>query len=408
MKKFKKIIFLFILLSLVSVHSQELPDEKLTKSINSIEAVGAMLDAADKAENFSGAALISNDDHSFLYKAYGLACRGNQVRNNIDTKFNLASIGKLFTSVGIAQLAQEKKLNLQDPISKYLVGWLDLDIAKEITINDLLIHASGLGSFFNNEKFKLGNASGLYLAVSDYKPLVRDEKPVFKPGTSQLYSNTGYLLLGAIIEAVSGYDYFQYIQKYIFTPANMPNSGFFEMDDPILNLAIGFGRYQDKETIYWKNNLFTNVFKGSPAGGCFSTIGDMQNFAKALISSKLLNEEYTRMVLSGDLRRPKEATGYYNKTIEVQGQKYKGIFSPYGFAGEWNNFGLAIFSKSPLSIGHDGGGMRGINNIFTIYPLHQFIFVLFSNYTGERVIDPRNQITEIINETLLDETKIAR
>lgn len=251
-----------------------------------------------------------------------------------------------------------------------------------------------------NEKFKLGDASGLYLSVNDYKPLVRNEKPAFKLGSSQLYSNTGYLLLGAIIEAVSGDDYFQYIHNHIFIPANMQNSGFFEMDDPIPNLAIGFGRYQDKKGTYWKNNLFTNVFKGNPAGGCFSTVFDMQNFAKTLINGKLLNKEYTEMILSGNIHQPKDAKGYYTKSIKVQGQKFEGVFSPYGFAGEWNEFGVAIFNKNPLSIGHDGGGMRGINNMFAIYPLHQFIFVLLANDTGEGIIDPRNQITDILKKSM--------
>ncbi len=390
-----------MLISYLSADGNEVSDRTHKSSLDAFEPLMSRLDAASKAENFSGALLISKNGLPLVKQAYGLACRRYLVKNKVDTKFNLASIGKLFTSISIARLMQDKKLDLKDPVSKYLVGWLEPDIAKEITIGDLLIHASGLGTFFDNEKFKLGDTSGFYLAVSDYKPVIRDEKPAFKPGTSQLYSNSGYLLLGAVIEAVSGYDYFEYVQKYIFAPANMVNSGFFEMDDPVPNLAIGFGRYQKQGTVYWKNNLYTNVFKGSPAGGGFSTLQDMQNFAEALISGKLLNEEYTKKVLSGNIRQPTDTTGYYSKTIEAQGQKIEGLFSAYGFAGEWNEFGVAILNKAPLIIGHDGGGMRGISDAFAIYPMHQIVLVLFSNYTGEGIVDPHNQISEIINKMLL-------
>lgn len=361
------------------------------------EHLNEKLSTADKSENFSGVILISKDDSIIFEKAYGLSSRSHLIKNNVDTKFNLASVGKLFTSLAIAQLAQANKLNVNDPINKHLDNWLEPDIANNITISDLLTHSSGLGSFFNNENFKLGNASGLYLAIKDYKPLVQNEKSVFPSGTSQLYSNTGYLLLGAIIESVSGENYFEYVQKHIFDVAHMPNSGFFEMDDPVPNLAIGFGKYQNNNSIKWKNNLFTNVFKGSPAGGGFSTAHDMKNFANALMNGKLLNETYTKLFLSGKVKRPEQASGYFKKTIEVQGQIFEGVFSPYGFAGEWNNFGLAVFNKDPLCLGHDGGGMRGINNLFALYPEDHIIFILFSNYTGEEIIDPRNEILKAIN-----------
>lgn len=387
----KKILFLatFIQLLILSCHADNLSESvsKLTHDI----------DAAATIENFSGAILLVKDDALLLKKSWGLSCRRYGIENNLDTKFNLASIGKLFTSVAIAQLVQDGKLNLNDPINKYLNGWLSSDIAKQITVRDLLIHASGLGNFFDNSKFKLGDASGLFLTIKDYKPIAVEEKLIFEPGFSQLYSNTGYLLLGALIETITGIDYFEYIRQHIFIPAQMSDSGFYEMDDPVPNLAIGFGRYESEGKKYWKNNLFTNVFKGSPAGGAFSTLQDMGKFAQALIKGKLLNSEFTKKILSGEVAKPSNLKGYYYKTIEIQGQFFEALFSPYGFAGEWNEFGFAIINKDPLSVGHDGGGMRGINDFFAIYPDQEAILMIFSNYTGKGIIDPRQQFIDVIN-----------
>lgn len=143
----------------------------------------------------------------------------------------------------------------------------------------MLIHSSGLGSFFDNKQFQLGDDSRLYIKINDYKPLVITEKLAFKPGTSQLYSNAGYLLLGAIIEKVSGQDYFDYVKQHIFKPAGMANSDFYEMVVPTPNLAIGYAPYQINGITQWRNNLYSNVLKGSPAGRGFSTAEDLFKFA---------------------------------------------------------------------------------------------------------------------------------
>ena len=376
---------------LLDAHPDNINEQKMLKKLEEY------LDGAANGDNFSGVIIIAKDGQVIFKKAVGYASKSYNVPNNIDTKFNMASVGKLFTSVAIAQLAQEGKLSLDDPVSKYLSDWLADNYADEIKIRDLLIHTSGLGNFFDNEKFKLGDDSGLYIAIEDYKPLVKEEKLAFTPGTSQLYSNTGYLLLGAIIEKISGKSYFDYIQEHIFDPANMMNSGYYEMDDPVPNLAIGFNRtFKDGKPI-WKNNLFENVFKGSPAGGGFSTAGDMLNFYRALYSNKLLNPEYTRSVLSGEVEKPKSPVDYIKKEINVLGHNYEVLFTKYGFAGVWNRFGLEIYQSLPLMVGHSGG-LKGVNNNFVIIPDNGYMYILFGNYTGEGTMDPRNKINEFIIE----------
>ena len=345
---------------------------------------------------FSGSVLLAKNDKVIFKDAYGLASREYNVRNRIDTKFNLASIGKLFTSVAIAQLAQEGKLSFSDPISKYLSDWLPNDMANQITIQQLLIHSSGLGSFFDNKQFQLGNSSRFYIGINDYKPLMQTEKLAFKPGTSQLYSNTGYLLLGAIIEKVSGQNYFEYVKQHIFKPAGMINSDYYEMDVPTPDLAIGYAPYQVDGKTEWRNNLYTNVLKGGPAGGGFSTAEDMFKFAVALKTNKLLNSHFTQLVLSTQIAKPDDSTKYFEKTISVLGVKYLATFSQYGFAGEWNSYGFAVWTSPPM-IGHTGG-TSGIDDYFGMSSENGgYTIVILSNQTGFGRMNALHEIQKLLS-----------
>lgn len=358
--------------------------------------ISQKLDEAAVRENYSGALLIARNRKILFEKAYGMANRQCQILNNIDTKFNMASQSKLFTSLAIAQLIDKGLLSLNDPINKYVSDWFEDSVAKAITVQDLLVHTSGLGTFFADEEFKLTASSGRYLQVNQYKTLLSKDKPRFKPGTNQLYSNNGYILLGAIIEKVSGKDYFEYVQKHIFDPLGMKDTGFYEMDEVIPNLAIGFGREKEGVNTIWKNNLFTNVFKGSPAGGCFSTIGDMFKFVNTLLEGGLLSKEMTQRFLSKEQVAPE--AHFFEKDISVQGQKFTIVFSDYGPAGRWNQFGLEIYSTNPLSLGHNGGGMRGIDNDCVIWPDKGYFLLYFSNYTGDGLYYPGPEMKELINK----------
>ena len=393
--KNERIIFkTFMLLFCFFINSQyAYSKEKLSSEIKT--SLTQYFAAQAGRGQFSGSILIAKNDEGIFEGAYGLASREYNVRNKIDTKFNLASIGKLFTSVAIAQLAQEGKLSFSDPISKYLSDWLPNDMANQITIQQLLIHSSGLGSFFDNKQFQLGNSSRFYIGINDYKPLMQTEKLAFKPGTSQLYSNTGYLLLGAIIEKVSGQNYFEYVKQHIFKPAGMINSDYYEMDVPTPNLAIGYAPYQVDGKTEWRNNLYTNVLKGGPAGGGFSTAEDMFKFAVALKTNKLLNPHFTQLVLSTQIAKPDGPTKYFEKTIFVLGVKYLATSSQYGFAGAWNSYGFAVWTSPPM-IGHTGG-TSGIDDYFGMSPEDGYIIVILCNQTGSGRMDALHEIQKLLS-----------
>jgi CubicO group peptidase (beta-lactamase class C family) len=315
----------------------EAPKGPLTDA-QMVEQLKKYLDEASKAEQFSGAVLLAKDGKPFFKAAYGLANRADNISNRVDTKFNLGSMNKMFTAVAIAQLAEKKKLAFSDPISKYLTDWLPAEVAQKVTIHHLLTHTSGLGSYFTESFFK--SSRELYRKVDDYKPLLAEEKLQFEPGTKWSYSNTGFLLLGAIIEKVTGQSYFDYIRENIYKPAGMTNSDSFEMDDIVPNLAIGYTRREGK----LKNNLYMHVIKGGPAGGGFSTVEDLLAFANALTSHKLLSPESTKLVTTA---KPESKSPEYGYGFGIN-EDLKAVGHSGGFPGISSN--LLIFLDSGYTL----------------------------------------------------------
>jgi CubicO group peptidase (beta-lactamase class C family) len=273
--------------------------------------------------------------------------KSDHVLNNVDTKFNLGSMNKMFTATAIAHLVELGKISYDDPISKYIdESWLPKEITEKITIRQLITHTSGLGSFFN-ETFDRSSRA-LYRKLDDYKPLIKDEKLAFTPGERFQYSNTGMFLLGVIIEKATGEDYFDYIRRTIYAPAGMANTDCYEMDYPVENLAIGYSP-DPKSPYRWQNNLYKHVVKGSPAGGGFSTVRDLHKFALALESGKFVSPD----------------------TLKMLWTDYKGGRYGYGFEVDETDAGKVV--------GH-GGGFAGINSHLNIYPDSGYIVAVMSNY----------------------------
>jgi len=300
-----------------------------------------------KRDIFSGTVLIARGEELLLEHACGEASKRFHVPNNIDTKFNLGSMNKMFTATAIAQLAEKGLLSYQDPISKYVdESWLPKEITSKITVHHLLTHTSGLGSYFN-ETYSKGSRE-LYRTVEDFRPLVKEEKPAFEPGKRFRYSNTGMLLLGVVIESVTGQSYFDCIRKNIYEPAGMKNSDSYEMDYPVENLAIGYSL--DRKSEYgWQNNLFKHVIKGGPAGGGFSTVGDLHGFARALQTGKLVSVD----------------------SLKTLWKDHSGENYGYGFG--------VVQGPNGKVVGH-GGGFPGINGQLDIYLDKGYIVAVLSNY----------------------------
>lgn len=296
---------------------------------------------------FSGTILIAKGDKVLWNSAAGEASKAFHIPNNIDTKLNLGSMNKMFTSIAIMQLVEKGRLSLDDTIDKYLdESWLPKEVTSRITVRHLLSHSSGLGSYFNDVYIKSSRL--LFKKLDDYKILIKDDRPAFESGTKFQYSNTGMFLLGVIIEKVTGENYFDYIRKTIYEPAGMTNSDCYEIDYPVENLAIGYSP-DFTSPYHWQNNIYKHVVKGGPAGGGFSTVKDLHKYALALIGGKYLSKKSMEEMWTDRLQ------------------------ANYGY-------GFSV-TDSPAGkiVGHSGG-FDGINSNLDIYLDSGFIVAVMSNY----------------------------
>lgn len=326
--------------------------EQLTDAQIAQELSG-YVDRLAKQDGFSGTVLFAKDGKPLLTLAVGLANRDFKVPNTIDTKFNLGSMNKMFTSVAILQLAEQDKLSLDDTLAKHLdTTWLSPDILARVKIRHLLSHTSGLGSYFN-EIFERTSRSH-FRVVNDYKPLVIGETLAFEPGTEQRYSNTGMLIAGAVIEKACGCDYFDYIRQHVTGPAGMTRTDCYQLDHVNDNLAVGYERLFNATGTEYFNNIFAHVFRGGPAGGGYSTVTDLLRFDQALRAGKLLKKESLAAAWT---------------RVEAQ----------HSF-----NYGLGFFvEQTPAGrvVGH-GGDFAGISAQFRMYLESGHTVAVLSNYDG--------------------------
>jgi CubicO group peptidase (beta-lactamase class C family) len=255
-----------------------------------VASLALPLDSLARAERFSGAALLVRGDSVLFQHAYGLASRENQVPNQLDTRFNLGSINKIFTTVAIQQLAEGGKLSLDSTVDRYLADY-PKDKGSKITVRQLLDHRGGVPDVFGERYEKAGAAN--IKTMADWYALIRDEPLRFPPGTQQQYSNGGYVLLGEIIEHVSGESYYDYVRRHIYEPAGMTRTEhpMSASSDP--SRAIAYSRVDDAAP----PAPAPLPGRGSPAGGGYSTVGDLVRFAQALRAGKLIKGTFApRMV----------------------------------------------------------------------------------------------------------------
>lgn len=333
----------------VKLPGGKLSDEQIARYLDEY------IDGLVEEDRFSGAILITHSGEPIYESVHGLACKRYDVPNRIDTKFNLGSMDKMFTGVAIGQLAQEGRLSFDDKVGKYLPDYPNEEVREKVTIHQLLTHTSGLGNYwdelFDSKWWEVRT-------VQQYADLFAEKPLEFEPGARFSYSNAGPIVLGLIIEEISGQSYYDYVRQHIYEPAGMINSGCFEVDKDEPNLAIGYTHMDYDGSVdpdHWRNNLFLHAIKGGPAGGGYSTVGDLVKFAAALQSNVLLNEEYTDIVTTGKVPMGPDA-------------KYA-----YLFGDETEN--------GQRFIGHNGGA-PGINAELAIFTNSGYTVAVLANYDG--------------------------
>ncbi|MBA2622958.1 MAG: beta-lactamase family protein [Chthoniobacterales bacterium] len=316
------------------------------------QEIQSYLDSLADENKLSGAILVAKDGVPVASKTAGVANQATNAAVRLDTKFNLGSLNKMFTAVAIAQLAQAGQLGFDDPIGKHLPHYLNREVAERVTIHHLLTHTSGMGSYIN-EAYRAQREK--LTTVSAHFPLFVNDPLSFAPGERFQYSNAGFIVLGAIIEKISGQDYYSYVRDRIYKPAGMLNTGFYEPGKEIENLAIGYTRMgpDGKPGNEVKDNNDRREIKGGPAGGGYSTAEDLLKFHVALRSFKLLNREFTDLVVTGKV----DAAGPIGRYA-------------YGF-------GDKIFEGKRI-VGHNGG-WPGVAVNFDMYPELGYTAIIVMN-----------------------------
>jgi CubicO group peptidase (beta-lactamase class C family) len=302
------------------------------------------------ADVFSGVVLLARGDRPLLVTAVGPASREFGVPNRPNTRFNLGSITKTFTAVAVLQLAERGNLSLDDPLSKFLPDVPDPQSARRITIRHLLAHTSGLGDHVNamaRDPFRTR-----YRTLAPMLELVRGVPPMFEPGSRWRYSNSGFLVLGAVVEKAAGQDFYDYVRRNVFEPAAMADTDFFELDRVNRDLATGYTKAFHAGAATWRNNQFDLFVRGGPEGGAYSTAGDLLRFARALRGGKLLPTNRVDDALSA---KPAPGSPGYGYGFEV------------GEAGH--------------IVGH-GGSFVGAQTKLDLYPAGDYTAVVLSNVSG--------------------------
>jgi len=244
--------------------------------------------------------------------AFGYANRADSIPNTVGTRFGTASGTKTFTAVAICQLIEAGKLRLDSRLMDVVDHSFPL-FDESITIQQLLMHTSGAPDYFDEEELgedadfgDLFKGLPMYMvkAPSNLLPLFQNEPMKFSPGERFSYNNGGFVLLGLVIEAVSGMAYTDFVERRVFTPADMTDSGFFEMND--LPSRTAYGYLNDGRT-----NIYDVTIKGMPDGGAFVTAPDMAKFWDALFGNRLLGAEMTEALLHPHVAANPNTDGHY-------------------------------------------------------------------------------------------------
>lgn len=317
----KPIIYLTIILLLTGIfafgQSQNEKNSEINSYLNNLNQ-----------NDFSGTVLVAHNNTIIEKRAYGQASIEFNVKNKIDTKFNIASITKMFTAVATLQLYEQGKLKLNIPIGEYLPDYPNKLVRDSVTVHHLLTHTAGTDHLYRDHYLETDKIR--YKKIRDYLPLISNDTLRFSPGSQYFYNDSGFLILGLIIEKVSGQDYYKYLSDHILKPSKMDNTFPIAPDSIVKNKAVGYTSLWGEQNTLKRNDNY--ISKASPAAGYFSTIEDLYNFSITLRSYKLLKKETTQLMFEPKVKGFNTHLGYgidldqrYNQTVLGQSGGWYGI-----------------------------------------------------------------------------------
>ena len=324
-------------------------------------------------QQFNGTVLVAEGDKIIYSGGAGFADAENKILNKPDTKFRLASVTKQFTATLIMQLVEKGKISLDGTLSEYL-PYYRKDTGDKITIHQILSHTAGLGNYTDDNKFMQDKISEK-VNPKDFILTYCSGELAYEPGTDWAYSNSGYFILGAVIEEVTGKTYEQVLQENILDPAGMTNSGLEHSDKTYDNFAKGYVN----ELGELKPAIFIEMSIPFSAGSVYSTAEDMYKWDRILYTEKLLS----------------------NASKE---KMFTPVKNNYGYG--WGILEFPAGDKKLKSIAHSGG-IFGFNSLITrLTDDNKFIMVL-NNFENGNIKNLTSGIVNILYGLEAPEPKMS-
>ncbi|PCI94921.1 MAG: serine hydrolase [Flavobacteriales bacterium] len=331
-----------------------------------VEQLDKLMGLYNEYGQFNGSVLVSENGKVIYKKGFGMANMEWDIPNEANTKHRLGSISKQFTGMLIMQLVEAGKLKLDVPITTYLTDY-PKETGNTITLHHLLTHSSGIPNYTSFKDFRAIQRD--YYSPTEFVKTFADSTLNFKPGEKFSYSNSGYFLLGVIIEKVTGKTYEEVLQDQILTPLNMTNSGFDHHSTILKNRATGYEKYGST----YINAPFLDMALPYAAGALYSTVEDLYLWDQALYTNQLLTKENMELVF----------TGYLN-----------------GYGYGWGIGKQLMGNNSDSSIVNEHqGGVNGFHTIISRNTTDNNLVVLLNNTGGAALNEMKDAIYGILYGT---------
>jgi len=321
------------------------PAELMPARLSENEAWQQLLQKAERFvanEQFAGNVAVGREGKVRLAKSWGDADRARATKNDLNTRFRMGSMYKMFTAVAVLKLVEQGRIDLEASLKTYLPDYPNAALAEGVRIRHLLTHTGGTGDIFTDEY----NAQREKIREhADYLRLFGARAPEFSPDSKENYSNYGYVLLGAVIERVSGQSYHAFVREQVFKPAGMQNTGTEPEAQAREKVSIGYTQSENG----WVDNRNLLPWRGTAAGGGYSTVGDLLRFGDALLKGRLLSPKTV-----AEATRAQAPSGVYGYGFQLGGE------------GDARQFGHT-------------GGAEGMNGALRIYPATGDVVVALGN-----------------------------
>jgi CubicO group peptidase (beta-lactamase class C family) len=270
------------------------------------------IDHVIQVKSFSGVVSIRSRETLIYERAFGYSDKSNKLENEIDTRFGIASGTKFLTALAVGKLIEAGKLSLLSKIHD-CIPYRFSNYSSEVTIGNLLNHTSGIPDYYDEEKitnfddFALNVPTYELKTLQDYLPTFPNEPMKFSPGERFAYCNGGFIVLGLVIEAITGVAYQEYVTREILEPIGMNRSGFFWLNRLPENTALGYLG----DATNWRTNIYNLPIVGGSDGGMFTTARDLSTLWKAFFDGQILSQELVEMYSRPSVKAESEGENVY-------------------------------------------------------------------------------------------------